>query len=110
MSILCREITKAEFGLSAGTCDKTNPHFWITPNGSWQQEGKSNIMWRTWEKKRIKILCIQSTTVQPSPPNCCDDFLQPYIISMRVNHKLSSTNGLLLCVILLRLLSRLIFI
>ncbi|EPS66536.1 hypothetical protein M569_08237, partial [Genlisea aurea] len=47
-----REITKAELRMlqAAGIHCEGNPHFWVTPDGSYQHEGMNHVMGKLWEK------------------------------------------------------------
>ncbi|KAL0384145.1 UNVERIFIED_CONTAM: Extra-large guanine nucleotide-binding protein 1 [Sesamum radiatum] len=63
-----REITKAEFWMlqAAGIHCEGNPHFWVTPDGSYQHEGMNNVMGKLWEKKRVRIVCAALSLPFPS--------------------------------------------
>ncbi|XP_052179663.1 extra-large guanine nucleotide-binding protein 1-like [Diospyros lotus] len=54
-----REITEAELRLLkfAGIHCEGNPHFWVSPDGSYQEEGQKNVMPKIWEKTGIKLYC-----------------------------------------------------
>ncbi|KAK4477069.1 hypothetical protein RD792_016275 [Penstemon davidsonii] len=63
-----REITKAEIWMlqAAGIHCEGNPHFWVTPDGSYQLEGMNYVMGKLWEKKRVKIVCTALSLPFPS--------------------------------------------
>ncbi|KAH9697171.1 Extra-large guanine nucleotide-binding protein 1 [Citrus sinensis] len=80
-----REITKRElcmFQLSGMQCEG-QPHFWLSADGSYQEEGMKCIKGCIWDKSRIKLFC--SLLSLPTPPdsvnpcggevngvNCCE--------------------------------------
>ncbi|KAH7834664.1 hypothetical protein Vadar_018390 [Vaccinium darrowii] len=63
-----REITKAELRMLqwAGIHCEGSPHFWVSADGSYQEEGQNNVMGKIWEKVGIKIVCALLSL--PIPP------------------------------------------
>ncbi|KAL3722484.1 hypothetical protein ACJRO7_034800 [Eucalyptus globulus] len=54
-----REITKEEVWMlkSAGIPCEGKPHFWVSADGCYQEEGQKNAKGRIWEKTKTKIVC-----------------------------------------------------
>ncbi|KAL5788491.1 hypothetical protein ACOSP7_005440 [Xanthoceras sorbifolium] len=64
-----REITKKELWMlqAAGEQCEGDPHFWLSADGSYQEEGQNYIRGCIWNKKRIKLVCALLSL--PTPPN-----------------------------------------
>ncbi|KAG8500215.1 hypothetical protein CXB51_004246 [Gossypium anomalum] len=64
-----RIITKKELWLLqlAGVHCEGNPSFWLSADGSYQEEGQNNIKGPIWNKMGIKIFCVLLSL--PVPPN-----------------------------------------
>ncbi|XP_065856992.1 extra-large guanine nucleotide-binding protein 1-like isoform X2 [Euphorbia lathyris] len=63
-----REITKPEFlmlQLIGVKCEGTT-HFWVSADGSYQEEGMNNVKGKIWDKHRTKLICIALSL--PTPP------------------------------------------
>ncbi|WCJ33824.1 Extra-large guanine nucleotide-binding protein 1 [Euphorbia peplus] len=63
-----REITKPELlmlQLLGVKCEGAT-HFWVSADGSYQEEGMNNVKGKIWEKKRAKLICIALSL--PTPP------------------------------------------
>ncbi|KAK3412472.1 hypothetical protein EUGRSUZ_I01220 [Eucalyptus grandis] len=54
-----REITKEEVWMlkSAGIPCEGKPHFWVSADGCYQEEGQKNAKGRIWEKTKTKLVC-----------------------------------------------------
>ncbi|GKV23733.1 hypothetical protein SLEP1_g33435 [Rubroshorea leprosula] len=54
-----REITKKELWMlqCAGVQCEGMPHFWVSADGSYQEEGQRNVVGRIWGKTGIKLVC-----------------------------------------------------
>ncbi|KAK3021768.1 hypothetical protein RJ639_045090 [Escallonia herrerae] len=63
-----REITKSELWMLqiAGIRCEGCPHFWLSADGSCQEEGQKNVLGRIWEKTGIKLVCAGLSL--PVPP------------------------------------------
>ncbi|CAL1389313.1 unnamed protein product [Linum trigynum] len=64
-----REITKPELimlQLLGVKCDGTNS-FWVSADGSYQEEGMKNVKGRIWEKPGAKVICTLLSL--PTPPD-----------------------------------------
>ncbi|XP_021896574.1 extra-large guanine nucleotide-binding protein 1-like isoform X2 [Carica papaya] len=67
-----REITKVEhlmLQLSGVQCEG-KPHFWVSADGSYQEEGQKQIKGRIWDNARAKVVC--SILSLPTPPHSVD--------------------------------------
>ncbi|PSS29347.1 Extra-large guanine nucleotide-binding protein like [Actinidia chinensis var. chinensis] len=68
-----REITKAELRMLqwAGIYCEGRPHFWVSENGCYQEEGQKNvIISRIWDKTGIKLVCaLLSLPIPPESAN-----------------------------------------
>ncbi|KAE8008440.1 hypothetical protein FH972_004953 [Carpinus fangiana] len=69
-----REITKEELLMlkAAGVTCEGQPHFWVSANGEYQEEGQNHIVGRRriWDKTRTKIVCaVFSLPVPPDSKN-----------------------------------------
>ncbi|KAB1207201.1 Extra-large guanine nucleotide-binding protein 1 [Morella rubra] len=64
-----REITKEELWMLkvAGVPCEGNPHFWVSEDGSIQEEGQNNMRDRIWDKTRTKLVCAFFSL--PVPPD-----------------------------------------
>ncbi|KAG2705544.1 hypothetical protein I3760_05G059600 [Carya illinoinensis] len=64
-----REITKEELWMlkAAGVPCEGSPHFWVSDDGSYQEEGQNNIKGKIWDKTRTKLVC--TVLSLPLPPN-----------------------------------------
>ncbi|KAF8013628.1 hypothetical protein BT93_I1476 [Corymbia citriodora subsp. variegata] len=64
-----REITKEEVWMlkSAGIPCEGKPHFWVSADGSYQEEGQKNAKGRIWEKTKTKLVC--AILSLPIPPD-----------------------------------------
>uniref|UniRef100_A0A5B7C8P6 Extra-large guanine nucleotide-binding protein 1 n=1 Tax=Davidia involucrata TaxID=16924 RepID=A0A5B7C8P6_DAVIN len=63
-----REITKAELWmlqLARINCEGS-PHFWVSADGSYQEEGQKNVMGKIWDKTGIKLVCAVLSLPTPS--------------------------------------------
>ncbi|KAL6963924.1 hypothetical protein U1Q18_034931 [Sarracenia purpurea var. burkii] len=67
-----REITKPELWMLqwAGIQCEGCPHFWVSADGSYQEEGQKNVMGRIWDKTGIKLVCALLSL--PIPPESVD--------------------------------------
>lgn len=68
-----REITKKELWmleLVRIRCEG-RPHFWLNPDGTYQEEGQKNVMGKLWDKSRIRFICAALSL--PIPPESCDE-------------------------------------
>lgn len=63
-----REITKKEHFMlkAAGVQCEGNPHFWVSADGSYQEEGQRNIVGRIWDRPGIKLACAVLSLPVPS--------------------------------------------
>ncbi|XP_058191004.1 extra-large guanine nucleotide-binding protein 1-like [Rhododendron vialii] len=63
-----RKITKAEFRMLrlAGIQCEGAPHFWVSADGSYQEEGQNNVKGKIWDKPGIKLVCALLSL--PTPP------------------------------------------
>ncbi|KAK1558768.1 hypothetical protein Q3G72_006369 [Acer saccharum] len=54
-----REITKKELWVlqAAGEQCEGNPHFWLSEDGSYQEEGQNHVKGNMWVKKKSKLYC-----------------------------------------------------
>ncbi|XP_042508501.1 extra-large guanine nucleotide-binding protein 1-like [Macadamia integrifolia] len=54
-----REITKVELRMLkfSGVQCAGKPHFWVTADGSYQEEGQKDMKGRIWDKPRTKLFC-----------------------------------------------------
>ncbi|KAI6694944.1 hypothetical protein NL676_022654 [Syzygium grande] len=64
-----REITKEEVWMlkSAGIPCEGKPHFWVSADGSYQEEGQKNAKGRIWDKTKTKLVC--AILSLPIPPD-----------------------------------------
>ncbi|KAF8013596.1 hypothetical protein BT93_I1449 [Corymbia citriodora subsp. variegata] len=64
-----REITKEEVWMlkSAGIPCEGKPHFWVSADGSYQEEGQKNAKGRIWEKTKTRL--VNSILSLPNPPD-----------------------------------------
>ncbi|XP_027112370.2 extra-large guanine nucleotide-binding protein 1-like isoform X1 [Coffea arabica] len=67
-----REITKKELWMlqMAGIHCEGRPHYWLSPDGSYQEEGQKNVMGKLWDKSGIKLICAALSL--PIPPESCN--------------------------------------
>ncbi|KAJ7945999.1 Extra-large guanine nucleotide-binding protein like [Quillaja saponaria] len=63
-----REITKAELWMLrlAGVTCEGRPHFWVSADGSCQEEGQNNIRGRIWDRNKTKLFCMMLSLPVPS--------------------------------------------
>ncbi|KAK9077293.1 hypothetical protein SSX86_005630 [Deinandra increscens subsp. villosa] len=63
-----RVITKAELYMLkvARINHKGSPHYWVSHNGSYQEEGQNQVKGKIWEKPGIKMACVLFSL--PMPP------------------------------------------
>ncbi|KAK7821351.1 extra-large guanine nucleotide-binding protein 1 isoform X1 [Quercus suber] len=67
-----REITKEELWMlkSAGVPCEGRPHFWMSEDGRYQEEGQKNEEGKIWDKTRTKLVCaVFSLPVPPGSKN-----------------------------------------
>uniref|UniRef100_A0A7N2MYW9 Extra-large guanine nucleotide-binding protein 1-like n=1 Tax=Quercus lobata TaxID=97700 RepID=A0A7N2MYW9_QUELO len=67
-----REITKEELWMlkSAGVPCEGKPHFWVSKDGTYQEEGQNNEKGKIWDKTRTKLVCaVLSLPVPPRSEN-----------------------------------------
>ncbi|KAM4098855.1 hypothetical protein ACJW30_07G110800 [Castanea mollissima] len=67
-----REITKEELWMlkSAGVPCEGKPHFWVSEDGTYQEEGQKNEKGKIWDKTRTKLVCaVLSLPVPPGTEN-----------------------------------------
>ncbi|KAJ0077280.1 hypothetical protein Patl1_36284 [Pistacia atlantica] len=67
-----REITKKELlmlKLARVQCEG-KPHFWLSADGSYQEEGMKQIKGHMWSNSTIKVICALLSL--PTPPDCVD--------------------------------------
>uniref|UniRef100_A0A2N9EQN9 Uncharacterized protein n=1 Tax=Fagus sylvatica TaxID=28930 RepID=A0A2N9EQN9_FAGSY len=67
-----REITKEELWMlkSAGVPCEGKPHFWVSDDGSYQEEGQKNMKGKIWDKTKAKLVCrVLSLPVPPDSKN-----------------------------------------
>ncbi|KAK7841942.1 extra-large guanine nucleotide-binding protein 1 [Quercus suber] len=67
-----REITKEELWMlkSAGVPCEGKPHFWVSDDGTYQEEGQKNEKGKIWDKTRTKLFCaVLSLPVPPRSEN-----------------------------------------
>ncbi|KAH9656473.1 Extra-large guanine nucleotide-binding protein 1 [Citrus sinensis] len=64
-----RVITRRELWLLklAGVQCEGQPHFWVSADGSYTEEGMKNVKGRIWDKSTIKLLCAFLSL--PTPPD-----------------------------------------
>ncbi|XP_059653934.1 extra-large guanine nucleotide-binding protein 1-like [Cornus florida] len=69
-----REITKAELWmlqLARIHCEGST-HFWVSADGTYQEEGQNNLRGRIWDKTGIKLFCaLLSLPIPPESVNPC---------------------------------------
>ncbi|KAL5790832.1 hypothetical protein ACOSQ2_005720 [Xanthoceras sorbifolium] len=88
-----REITKKELWMlqAAGEQCEGDPHFWLSADGSYSEEGQNHVKGRIWEKKRLKLVCALLSLPTPRDPlnprgdevNAINNYLQ-----LKMLHKL----------------------
>ncbi|KAM7482558.1 hypothetical protein LguiB_007141 [Lonicera macranthoides] len=63
-----REITEAELWMLklAGVHCEGNPHFWVSADGSYQEEGQKNVMGKIWDKAGTRLVCAVLSLPFPS--------------------------------------------
>ncbi|KAK4284644.1 hypothetical protein QN277_001446 [Acacia crassicarpa] len=68
VSINGREITKKELRILklAGIPYEGTPDFWVSPDGSYQEEGQKNVKGRIWDKTTVRIACAFMSLPVPS--------------------------------------------
>ncbi|KAA8545919.1 hypothetical protein F0562_020630 [Nyssa sinensis] len=66
-----RVITKAELWMLqlAGINCEGSPHFWVSADGSYQEEGQKNVMGKIWDKTGIKLVCAVLSLPTPESAN-----------------------------------------
>ncbi|KAI9180038.1 hypothetical protein LWI28_000515 [Acer negundo] len=54
-----RRITNTELRMlkTAGEQCEGNPHFWLSEDGSYQEEGQNHVKGNIWDKKRTRLFC-----------------------------------------------------
>ncbi|KAK4774785.1 hypothetical protein SAY86_009720 [Trapa natans] len=64
-----REITREEVWMLkvAGIQCEGEPHFWVSGDGSYMEEGQNNVKGRLWEKRKTKVFCAMLSL--PLPPS-----------------------------------------
>ncbi|GAV75070.1 G-alpha domain-containing protein [Cephalotus follicularis] len=65
-----REITKPELRMlqAAGVQCEGTPSFWVSADGTYQEEGQKNIKGNIWDKTRAKVACVLFSL--PFPSGC----------------------------------------
>ncbi|KAK9286163.1 hypothetical protein L1049_014545 [Liquidambar formosana] len=63
-----REITKEELWMLklAGVECEGHPHFWVSADGSYQEEGQKNVKGRIWDRTGMKLVCAVLSLPTPS--------------------------------------------
>lgn len=86
-----REITKREHYMlkAAGVQCEGNPHFWVSADGSYQEEGQKNIVGRIWARTGIKLACaVLSLPVPSGSANTSAEEVNRSNSGLNVPHKL----------------------
>ncbi|XVF00629.1 hypothetical protein REPUB_Repub04eG0017300 [Reevesia pubescens] len=86
-----REITKNELWMLklAGVHCEGKPSFWLSADGSYQEEGQKNVKGPIWDKMGIKLFCtLLSLPVPPNIVNPAGEDLSRRTLEQQVFHKL----------------------
>ncbi|XWS40365.1 hypothetical protein CRYUN_Cryun18bG0134900 [Craigia yunnanensis] len=86
-----REITKKELWMLqlAGVHCEGKPSFWLSADGSYQEEGQKNVKKPIWDKKGIKLFCaLLSLPVPPDTVNPSGEDVSQRTLEQQVLHKL----------------------
>ncbi|KAK2665220.1 hypothetical protein Ddye_003794 [Dipteronia dyeriana] len=72
-----RQITRKELYMlkAAGEQCEGYPHFWLSADGSYQEEGQNHVKGNIWDKKRTKLVCALLSLPTPTDNTrpCGDD-------------------------------------
>ncbi|XP_022748653.1 extra-large guanine nucleotide-binding protein 1-like isoform X2 [Durio zibethinus] len=86
-----REITKKELWMLqlAGVHCEGKPSFWLSADGSYQEEGQKNVKGPIWDKRGIKLICaLLSIPVPPDFVNPSGEDVSQRTLEQRALHKL----------------------
>ncbi|XP_021300310.1 extra-large guanine nucleotide-binding protein 1-like [Herrania umbratica] len=86
-----REITKKELWMLqlAGVHCEGKPSFWLSADGSYQEEGQKNVKGPIWDKMGIRLFCaLLSLPVPPVTVNPAGEDVSQETLEQQVLHKL----------------------
>ncbi|KAK6240500.1 hypothetical protein SCA6_005889 [Theobroma cacao] len=86
-----REITKKELWMLqlAGVHCEGKPSFWLSADGSYQEEGQKNVKGPIWDKMGVKLFCaLLSLPVPPVTVNPAGEDVSRETLEQQVLHKL----------------------
>ncbi|XVE48624.1 hypothetical protein DITRI_Ditri01bG0016500 [Diplodiscus trichospermus] len=86
-----REITKKELRMLqlAGVHCEGKPSFWLSADGSYQEEGQKNVKGPIWDKMGVKLFCaLLSFPVPPVPENPAGEDVSQRTVEQQVLPKI----------------------